>query len=428
MNFIMDHKKEISIPKGMDLNRVRRLQQLEEALLERADFRFNVLTRFPEIRFKPVGGRTFHKWHRLNDYILNSLARELSLEGIPLANRNKISELIESTFAKRKNPIHEYFKGLKPFEGDPIGELASTVTALPWPGVDQTAVHLFHKYLQKWLVAAVANAFILDACANQVCLIISGRQGCYKSSWIRNLCPKGLRQYYIEGSLDPDNKDSMLATATNFIFNLDDYFAAITSKKINEFKGLLTKNTVKVRRAYARYNEELPKICSFIASSNEGQFLHDQTGNRRFVAFEVAHIDIEKARSIDMDSVWSQAYQFYQSGDFVYWMEEEDLERLHSNNSKFEVQTSEYEALLTWFQPPKEGVLPDADLTNTDILSFLQQKVSVKLSSKKLGEALRKLGFPRYQKTRNYRRSWVYGVVYADEVDLYIGRQPSNHE
>ena len=29
----MDNKKEISIPKGMDLNRVRKLRQLEEALL-----------------------------------------------------------------------------------------------------------------------------------------------------------------------------------------------------------------------------------------------------------------------------------------------------------------------------------------------------------------------------------------------------------
>ena len=423
----MDNKKEISIPKGMDLNRVRKLRQLEEALLERADFRYNVLTRFPEVRFKPVNGRTFHKWHRLNDYILNSLAREISLEGVPLANRNKIGELIESTFAKRRNPIHDYFKELPPVVGDPIGELASTVVALSWPGVDETPEQLFKKYLQKWLVGAVANAFILDACANQICLIISGRQGCFKSTWIRNLCPPGLKQYYIEGSLDPDNKDSILATATNFIFNLDDYFAGITSKKINEFKGLLTKNMVKIRRAYARYNEELPKICSFIASSNEGQFLHDQTGNRRFVAFEVESIDIEKAKSINMDAVWSQAYQLYKSGEFVYWMEEEDMVKLNSNNNKFEVQTNEYEALNTWFKPPKEGELPEADLTNTDILSFLQEKVNMKLSSKKLGEALRKMEFPRYQKSRNSRRSWVYGIIYADEADINIGRQPSNN-
>ena len=421
-----DHKKEISIPKGMDLNKVRKLRQLEEALLEYADFRYNVLTRFPEIRFKPSNGRVFHKWHRLNDFILNSLVREISLNGVPIATRQKIGELIESTFSKRSNPIHDYFKELPPPQGDPIGELAATVNPLPWPGVEEAPEKLFKKYLQKWLVGAVANVFILDACANQICLIISGRQGCYKSSWIRNLCPPDLEKYYIEGSLDPDNKDSILATATNFIYNLDDYFAGITKKKINEFKGLITKNSVKLRQAYARYTEELPKICSFIASSNEEQFLHDQTGNRRFVAFEVSKIDIKKATAINIDAIWSQAYQLYKAGEFIYWIEEEDLLQLNSNNSRFEVQSNEYEALLTWFQPPKKGETPDADLTNTDILSFLQNKVSVKLSSKKLGEALRKLEFPRYQKMLNSKRSWVYGVVYADEADINIGRQPTN--
>ena len=422
----MSDKKEISIPKGMDLNRVRKLKQLEEALLAKADFRYNVLTRFPEIRFKPVDGRVFLKWHRLNDFILNSLAREISLDGVPIANRQKIGELIESTFATRSNPIHDYFKELPVAKGDPIAELASTVTSLPWSGVDEKPQELFRKYLKKWLVGAVANVFITDACANQICLIISGRQGCYKSTWIRNLCPQGLKRYYIEGALDPDNKDSILATATNFIYNLDDYFAGITKKKINEFKGLITKNTVKIRRAYARYVEELPKICSFIASSNEEQFLHDQTGNRRFVAFEVANIDINKAISLDMNAVWSQAYQLYKSGEFIYWIEEDDLLQLNANNSRFEVQSNEYEALNTWFQAPENGASPDADLTNTDILNFLQNKVSIKLSSKKLGEALRKLGFPRYQKIRNNRRSWVYGVIYADEADVNLGRQPSS--
>ena len=422
----MSNKKEVVIPKGTNLNHNnKRQQQLEEALQKRADFRFNVLTRFPEIRFKPSNNRTY-SWHRLNDYILNSLVRDMRLHGLTFASRNNVGELIESTFAKRANPIHEYFKSLAPVSGDPIGSLASTIHPLPWPGVDEAPDKLFRRYLEKWLVAAVANAFILDACANQICLIISGPQGCYKSTWIRNLCPKGLKGYYIEGSLDPDNKDSILATATNFIFNLDDYFAGITNKKMNEFKGLITKNSVKVRRAYARYVEELPKICSFIASSNEGQFLHDPTGNRRFVAFEVTSIDIEKATSINMDHVWSQAYCLYKGGDFVYWMEKEDQKKLNASNSKFEVQSSEYEALITWFQPPKEGESPDADLTNTEILNFLQNKVSVKLSSRKLGEALRKLEFPRYQKTRNYRRSWVYGVVYADEADINIGRQPSS--
>ena len=94
-------------------------------------------------------------------------------------------------------------------------------------------------------------------------------------------------------------------------------------------------------------------------------------------------------------------------------------------NEQFEVQSNEYEVLITYMSPPNEGELPEADLTNAEILAHLQNKVSIKLSSKRLGEALRKAKFPRKQKQRNNRRSWVYGIIYADEADIYTGRQPT---
>ena len=131
------------------------------------------------------------------------------------------------------------------------------------------------------------------------------------------------------------------------MFNLDDYFAGITARKINEFKGLLTKNTVKLRRAYARYSEELPKVCSFIASSNEAQFLHDPTGSRRFLPFEIVSIDINAAKAIPIDTIWSQATQLFKEG-YTYWLTQEDQVRLNEYNGQFEVQSTEYELLIVY--------------------------------------------------------------------------------
>ncbi|MBK8194571.1 MAG: hypothetical protein IPK76_15655 [Lewinellaceae bacterium] len=198
--------------------------------------------------------------------------------------------------------------------------------------------------------------------------------------------------------------------------------AGITSHKINEFKGLLTKNTVKIRRAYARYSEELPKVCSFIASSNEAQFLHDPTGSRRFLPFEIQAIDINTAQDIDIDGLWSQAMQLFKSG-YTYWLTREDQARLSEYNSQFEVQSNEYEVLVTYLSPPEPGVMPDAELTNAEILTHLEGKVALKLSAKKLGEALRKTGFPRNQKSRavagpGCTRSFM------PTKRIYAGRQP----
>lgn len=411
-------KKRVEIAESVDFNGDTKLRQLETALQAFADFRFNSITRFPEVRYKGA-----NDWNRLDDFQLNSIVRHLKNTGVYHASKTKVGELLESDFSDKVNPIQEYFEKLPFFAGDAIGELASTVELASDPVSKPRNTQMFQKYLMKWLVGAVANVFIEDKCANQLCFILSGKQGTFKSTWIRNLCPPALSGYYVEGALDPDNKDSMLATANNFIFNLDDYFAGITSRKINEFKGLLTKNTIKVRRSYARYAEELPKICSFIASSNEAQFLHDPTGNRRFLPFEVQKIDINKAQQINIDQVWSQAYKLFQEG-LVYWLEKEDQEELAEYNEQFEVQSNEYEVLVTYLQAPTEEKIPEAYLTNAEIKSHLEEKVLLKLSPKKIGEALRKAGFVRVQKRRNNIRTWVYGVIYADEADIYMGRQP----
>jgi predicted P-loop ATPase len=414
-----DGKKRVEIPEDTDLNGDSKLRQLEAALRNFADFRFNTITRFPEVKHKKG-----ERWKRIDDFMLNSIVRHLKSSGTTHASKTKVGELLESDFSEAVNPVQQYFENLNGFKGDPIGEIVETVKLFADPASKEHRHKMLRKYFQKWLVGAVANVFIQDKCANQLCFILAGKQGTFKSTWIRNLCPKALSAYYVEGALDPDNKDSMLATASNFIFNLDDYFAGITSRKINEFKGLLTKNTVKVRRSYARYAEELPKICSFIASSNEAQFLHDPTGNRRFLPFEVEKIDIKKAQSMDINQVWAQAFQLFKEG-YIYWLEKEDQEELSEYNEQFEVQSNEYEVLVTYMRPPDENELPEADLTNAEILAHLQDKVSVKISPKKLGEALRKASFPRYQKQRNNRRSWVYGIIYADDADIYTGRQPT---
>ncbi|PHN00927.1 VapE domain-containing protein [Flavilitoribacter nigricans] len=413
-------KKRVQIAEGTDLNGDSKLRQLEAALNALAEFRFNTITRFPEVKFK--GAK--QQWKRIDDFTLHTIVRRLKNKGITQASKTRVGELLESDFSPSVNPIQEYFKNLPSPTGDPVGELCATVELAGDPTMAPQREAMFRKYFEKWLVGAVANAFIEDRCANQLCFILAGPQGTFKSTWISNLCPPALAAYYVEGSLDPDNKDSMLATSCNFLFNLDDYFAGITSRKINEFKGLLTKNTVKVRRSYARYAEELPKICSFIASSNEAQFLHDPTGNRRFLPFEVNKIDIDTTQRINIDMVWSQAYRQFKEG-FIYWLEKEDQVELAEYNEQFEVQSNEYEVLVTYMRPPDKEELPEADLTNAEILVHLQDKVSIKLSQKKLGEALRKAGFPRYQKQRNNHRSWVYGIIYADEADVYSGRQPT---
>ena len=91
----------------------------------------------------------------------------------------------------------------------------------------------------------------------------------------------------------------------NLIVNIDDQLKALNKRDENELKNLITCPMVKYRMPYDKYVEEHPHLASFVASVNGNDFLTDPTGSRRFLPFEVLSIDIERAKAISMDSVYT---------------------------------------------------------------------------------------------------------------------------
>ncbi|MBK8194572.1 MAG: hypothetical protein IPK76_15660 [Lewinellaceae bacterium] len=84
------------IPPGTNLNGDTKLARLEAALCEMAEFRFNTITRFPEIKDKAAAD-----WKRLDDYMLNSIVRALKKQGVPYAAKTRVGELLESDFSRK---------------------------------------------------------------------------------------------------------------------------------------------------------------------------------------------------------------------------------------------------------------------------------------------------------------------------------------
>ena len=73
-----------------------------------------------------------------------------------------------------------------------------------------------------------------------------------------------------------------------------------------------------------------------MASVNGNEFLTDTTGNRRFLPFEVLHIDKPTTESINMDNVYSEIMYLYRQG-VRYWFNDAEIKELHLTNAEFEV-------------------------------------------------------------------------------------------
>jgi hypothetical protein len=121
----------------------------------------------------------------------------------------------------------------------------------------------------------------------------------------------------------------------------------------------------------------------------------------------VENIDIETAKRIDMDNVFSETVWFWKQG-YRYWFDEAEITELHRESEAFHVQTVEYEMLLKGFEKPEEA--SESYMTTSEILNYLRAHTTLNLQEKRMGEALRKAGFERKSKRINGNPMYVYHI------------------
>ena len=369
--------------------------EIETYLSSRYEFRYNTVLGRTEYRSKNDA-----HFSKVGRYEINTLRREIDNDiGIITSSENLYS-IIESSFSPRVNPIQEYFKRLplvdasssSPFSLKAIPELASCVV------VRNSDKWL--PYLTKWLVAVVANAMDDRECRNHTCLVLTGEQGKFKTTFLDLLCPPKLHGYSYTGKIYPQEKDTLTYIGQNFIVNIDDQLKALNKRDENELKNLITCPMVKYRMPYDKYVEEHPHLASFVASVNGNDFLTDPTGSRRFLPFEVLSIDIERAKAISMDAVYTEAKVLINSG-FRYWFDDDEIVELYKESEEFQVQTAEMELLLRCFEKPAEDSPHCSYMTTTEILTYLGTYTHHPLSLKHMGEALKRTGFKKVSRRRD---------------------------
>ncbi|MBD2701873.1 virulence protein [Spirosoma sp. BT702] len=298
---------------------------------------------------------------------------------------------MNSDFCPEFHPFVAYFNGLAKWDGetDYIGALAATVTT--------TEQALWWTSLRKWLVALVACA-VQDGVVNQTVIVLSGQQGIGKTTWIENLVPADLKPYLYSGTVNPDNKDTLIQLAECLLINLDE-LENLNKSEIGALKELITKTQINVRRPYGHNTEVLPRRASFIGSVNSAQFLNDTTGSRRFLCFEAlnimtnSHVLVEKALA--------QAFHLFNNG-FRYWFDQDEIAEINANNEQYQLASVEEEIILTHFE---KGDAQHAQLyfNATQVIHHLNEKgVRLPMRQVTMGKALKKLGYDRIKKGDMY--------------------------
>ena len=197
-------------------------------------------------------------------------------------------------------------------------------------------------------------SWLKDEVVNHQVLVLIGRQGIFKTTWLEHLIPPHLRTYCCKLANSTQlSKDDRLRIAEFGLINMDE-LDAMTPRELNAMKSVITSTDVNERAAYGYTKERRVRLASFCASSNKREFLTDMTGNRRWLPFEVDSIQNPFHTTLPYDLMYAEALYLIDN-DFNYWFDLEEIDTLEQHNEVFRAQDSEEQLLPILFDIPAEG-------------------------------------------------------------------------
>ena len=323
------------------------------------------------------------------------------------------SELLDGTTCLLDNDPHSEASH-SPRSGRPIG---GTPSYSPnGASSDSNADALWRTCFKKWFVAMVAS-WMKDEVVNHQVLVLIGKQGIFKTTWLEHLIPPHLRAYACKlANSNELNKDERLRIAEFGLISLDE-IDSMNNRELNQLKSVITATDVNERAAYAYTKERRIRLASFCASGNRRDFLTDITGNRRWLPFEVESIQNPFHTTLPYEQMYAQAWALAQDPFFSYWFDLDEIEVLEQHNQHFRDESNEEQLLPILFDVPAEG--KGEFLTTAQISERLITYGNIKkpMALSRLGMLLGAHGFQKKTIGVQRLRGWLVYQRSMDEIN-----------
>ena len=369
-------KEEVKKAKSCSL-----MQEVTAFLTSRYRFRFNVLTEETEVANNIPD--THLRYTKVDERWMNTLSMEAIETGIDCWDRD-IQRFVRSRRISEYHPFTAYFEQLPEWDGtDRVSALARRVSDNPvW-------VNGFHRWMlglsAQWMQfrpdtnnanrannANSANNTSSINRANSVApLLVSSRQGLGKSTFCRLLMPDALKAYYTE-SYDLSSPASAEAKLAAYgLINLDE-FDKLSASKMPLLKNLMQASALNIRKAYKRSASALPRIASFIGTSNREDLLVDRTGSRRFLCVSLEHA-IDCVTPVEHEQLYAQLKAELLSGERS-WFNKEEEQAIQQHNALFYKHIPEEEVFRLCFRFATKEDHPQEVLTLSATQLFERMK------------------------------------------------------
>ena len=253
---------------------------------------------------------------RMDDGLAAVIRSQMRDSGFPRIEAMEDAYVAEA-YRNAYHPVKDYLNGLKWDGNNHIATLCNYVKDghAPIQYRGNATASVFSVWLSRWLLGAVAKVFASGTVRGQnPVLVLDGAQALGKSTfalWLGSALP----DMFIEEAIRPDDKECARWLASKWIWEVPELGSTTRRQDREALKSFITRHEVSFRKPYDRHPVTKPAMASFIGTiNNEGGFLTDPTGNRRFLTVRLESIDWRYRDVVSIDQLWAQTYALYQQG------------------------------------------------------------------------------------------------------------------
>lgn len=317
-------------------------------------------------------------------------ANWLQHEGIMLAS-TAVAEAVELVAHDHSfHPVLTYLSRLT-WDGEPrLDEW--TIMHL---GVEDSAYT--RAVSSRWMISAIARV-MEPGCKADCALILEGPQGIGKSQALKI----AFHPWFTDELAELGSKDAAIQLAGAWCVELAE-LVGMRRGDIDRVKAFISRTHDRYRPVYGVRTIEQPRQNVFAGTVNDGEYLRDESGGRRFWPLRCHAIDLDGLRE-NRDQLFAEARDRYLAGE-RWWIDGDELNTAATEEQDARRQRDPWEDQIADFV---NGRL------NVAVNEILDQKFSIpggertQLHANRVAACLKALHWVRYRQRIGEKRVWLY--------------------
>ena len=192
-------------------------------------------------------------------------------------------------------------------------------------------------------IKGLVKRIVYPGCKFDYVIVLEGPQGSKKSTSLGVLGG----DWHVETTMSTDSKDFFMQFEGKAIVEFSEG-ETLSRTEVKKMKAIITTQVDKYRKPYERTSQDFPRRCVFAMTTNQEEYLKDETGNRRWlpVSLVLDEADIEWLKT-NRKQILAEAYhRVVVMKETIYEFPKEETE---NQQSRRRVSDPNADILVEWY-------------------------------------------------------------------------------